>query len=389
MEFWELTALLDQMDVFDIPACDCIVTRHGATVYRHGAGVRDVDTGEPLRGNDLYRLYSASKVSTCTAIMLLMERGRLSLEDPVSRYLPAFARMQVREADGTVRPAAGPITIRHLLTMTAGLTYDLKTEPILKTVEETGGRAPTLAVMDAIAASPLIFDPGAHFNYSLCHDVLGGVIEVVSGMRFGEFLARELFEPLGMTDTTFHPTGEQLSRMAGLYTNYDHRTRRYESCQKDNLYVLGSEYESGGAGLVSTIEDYVKLGTMMALGGVTPEGKRILKRETLDLMRQDALTGDAWNDFQNMGKRGYSYGLGVRTRIDAARMNEPAPENQYKRLDPIQSPVGEYGWDGAAGAFLLIDPVNEVCLWYLQHEFGAPWHHYAIRDAAYRGLDRG
>ena len=386
MDFTELTALLDQMPVFNIPACDCVVTHHGRQVYRHTVGLRDLDTKEPLTGKDTYFLYSATKVSTCTGVMLLLERGALRLEDPVSRYLPAFADMQVREKDGTLRPAAGPVTIRHLLTMTAGLTYDTQTEPIRKKLAETGGRGGTVEMMEAIAASPLIFDPGAHFNYSLCHDVLGAVIEVVSGVSFGTFLERELFGPLGMTDTTFHPNADQRARLVWQYTNYDHRTGSYEKREDTNRFVLGTAYESGGAGLVSTVDDYIRLGTMMALGGVTPEGKRILRQETLDLMRADSLAGDAWEDFRRMGKLGYSYGLGVRTMIDPHHEREPKSPNPYKRLDPAESPVGEYGWDGAAGAFLVIDPVNEISLWYLQHEFGAPWHHPAIRDAAYRGL---
>ncbi len=375
MNFFELTALLDSMPAFDIPAADCIVTLHGKQVYRHTVGYADTDAKRPITGDTTYRLYSASKVSTCLGALLLVERGLLGLDDPVAKYLPEFGEVTVQQPDGTVRPAKTQMTIRNLFSMTGGLDYDLGTPWILEAQAATGGKGPTREMMNAIAKKPLSFDPGAMFQYSLCHDVLGAVIEVVSGMPFGAFLRENIFDPLGMKDTTFYPTAEQLDRMAWQYYGYDHRTGRYQRRGKENPYILGDEYESGGAGLVSTANDYIRLGTMMCLGGVSPEGVRICKPETLALMRSDQMNEATYPGvFERLRLEGYSYGLGVRTKVKDSKYG--------------LAPIGEFGWDGAMGAYLAIDPVNALSIFYVQHESGAPWHHEAIRDAVYRGLKR-
>jgi len=375
MDFFELTALLEHLPVFDLPAVDCAVTLEGRPVYRHTVGYADVDAKTPLTEENTYRLYSASKVSTCLGALLLVERGMMELDDPVAKYLPEFGSVAVREEDGTVRPAKTVMTLRHLFSMTGGLDYDLETEEIRAAVEATGGRAPTREMMKAIAKKPLSFDPGTKYQYSLCHDVLGAVIEVVSGMRFGAFLEENIFAPLGMKDTTFHPTEAQLQRMAWQYYNYDHRTNTYDDRSKDNRFIFGTEYESGGAGLVSTVNDYIRLGTMMCLGGISPEGVRICKPETLELMRTDQMDENTFPGvFDKLTWQGYSYGLGVRTRV--------------REMGKCLAPVGEFGWDGAMGAYLVIDPVNHLSIFYAQHESGHPWHHEAIRDAVYRSLKR-
>ena len=375
MQFDELTRLIDSMPSYDIPAADCLVYYKGKPVYRHMAGYADLDAGLPVTENTLYNLYSASKVATCTAALTLYEKGAFGLDDPVSEYLPAYGDLQVKlPGSDAVRKAVVPLTVRHLFTMSGGLDYDLNTPAIRRVQEEKGPAASTSELVNAIAETPLGFEPGTRYRYSLCHDVLGALIEVWSGESFGSYLKKAVLDPVGMKDTGFVRTPAVMDRLAQQYTEYDHRTGKYTKSGKECVYTLSESYESGGAGLVSSVEDYAKFANVLCHCGVTPDGERILKKETVDLMRTDQLDRVRRADFEGsiyVGPLGYSYGLGVRTLV---------------RPEMSPSAFGEFGWDGAAGAYMLIDPENEVAIFYAQHEFGAPWHHIELRDAAYRGL---
>ena len=375
MRFEELTRLVDRMPSCDIPAADCMIYYKGKPVYRHMTGFADLENGIPVTENTLYNLYSASKVATCTAALTLYDKGLYGLDDPVGEYLPAFRELKVRlPGSDAVRKAVTPLTVRHLFTMSGGLDYDLRSPSITRVQQEKGGDASTRDLVDAIAETPLGFEPGTRYRYSLCHDVLGGLIEVWSGEPFGSYLKKAVLDPVGMKDTGFVHTPEILDRMAFQYHAYDHKTGSYAKKDKDCPYKLSDRYESGGAGLVSSVEDYAKFANVLCHYGVTPEGERILKKETIDQMRRDQLDPVRRADFSaaiGVGQMGYSYGLGVRTMI---------------RPETSPSSFGEFGWDGAAGAFMLIDPENEVALFYAQHEFGAPWHHMELRDEAYRAL---
>ncbi|MBO4407143.1 MAG: beta-lactamase family protein [Clostridia bacterium] len=375
MAFEELTRLLDSMPSCDIPAADCLVYYRGKPVYRHMVGWSDVEEKIPVTEDTLFNLYSASKVATCTAALTLYDAGIYGLDDPVGEYLPSFKDVTVRlPGSDAVRKAAVPMTIRHLFTMSGGLDYDLQSPSIQRVMNEKGEAATTRELVDAIAEKPLDFEPGTRYRYSLCHDVLGGLIEVWSGESFGSYLKKAVLDPVGMKDTGFARTEEVFKRLAYQYHGYDHKTGRFAKKDKDCVYRLSASYQSGGAGLVSSVADYAKFANVMAHFGVTPDGERILKKETIEEMRRDQLDPVRRADFAasiGVGQAGYSYGLGVRTLIC-----------------PERSPSGfaEFGWDGAAGAFMLIDPENETAVFYAQHEFGAPWHHLEIRDAVYRGL---
>ena len=169
--------------------------------------------------------------------------------------------MMVRQTDESgqvvLKKAEKEMTIRDLFTMTAGLTYELNTPSIRAVREHSQGRSPTRDVVRAIAADPLVFEPGTHFNYSLCHDVLGALIEVVSGKRFGKYLEEFIFQPLGMKDTGFSLTDARKERMATQY-NFDDATGKALRVAMANVYVVGSEFESGGAGLISSVDDYMR-----------------------------------------------------------------------------------------------------------------------------------
>lgn len=375
-DFSKLTEFLDSLSRrFGIPGCDCAVTVAGKQVYRRRAGFRDEEARTAMAGDETWWIYSATKLFTCTAALQLIERGRLGLEDPVSRYLPEFAALTVRDGE-TVRPARTVLTIRHLMTMTGGLDYDL-TRPAL--VKAAGAGGTTREVVAALAEDPWCFDPGDHFLYSLCHDVLGAVIEVVSGRSLEDYMKENIFDPLGMEDTTFRPTDRQLSRMAKQYQHLDIEGR-HQPIGQQNKFRLTPCYDSGGAGLCSTVDDYIRLATALALGGVSPEGVRILSRESVELLKTPQLNAVQRKDFvdRSPASKWYSYGLGVRVLVEE-------PES------PV--PLGEFGWDGAAGAYVLVDTENQVALFYAQQVCNSwityQWLHPELRDTLYACLDRG
>jgi CubicO group peptidase (beta-lactamase class C family) len=289
--------------------------------------------------------------------------------------------MKVRLVDvrGVVetRPAVRPIRIQDLFTMSAGLSYDLGSDPIRKVLEDTGGRASTAQIVRAIAEEPLRFEPGTHWNYSLCHDVLGRLIEVFSGRTFGAYLKENLFDPIGMKDTGFDRSRDRLDRMASQY-RYEESSGRAKEIAKDNSYVLGPEYESGGAGLVSSVEDYGLFVEMLCHGGTTPSGERLLADRTIDLMRTNHLDAVRMKDFDWIQKAGYGYGLGVRTMIDPA-------------LGGSTGPTGEFGWSGAAGCYALVDPESGIAAFYAQHMLNnmEPHVHPRLRNILYACIGRG
>lgn len=379
MDFTRLTQFLDSLPARGIPGCDCVVYFRHQPVYRHSAGYADVGEKRPIRPHTLYNLYSASKVITCTAALQLFEQGRFLMSDPLAEYLPEFRDMQVKLDDpagrAELRPAARPIRMLDLFTMSAGLTYNLVSPSIRRLQQDSAGLAPTREVARAIADEPLIFEPGTHWNYSLCHDVLGAVIEVLSGMRFGAYLEQNLFQPVGMTETGFGCPPGQLERMASQY-RFDESDRSTRKIGLDNPYVLGSAFESGGAGLVSSVEDYGLFVETLCNGGRTATGEQILCRRTIDLMRTNQLDDVRLADFNWIQMSGYGYGLGVRTLIDKAGSGS------------LSSP-GEFGWGGAAGAYVLVDPDSEVAVFYAQHMLNSlePYVHPRLRNLIYRCLN--
>ena len=373
MDFANLKDFLDRaVSEFHSPGVDCIVYKEHKEVFRYHTGMRDIENKIPMDGNELYFIFSMTKILTCTCALQLLERGKYILSDPVSMYLPEFEKMKITSdaldneiarkielgeaIGGAVEVkndgyAKNQITIRDLFTMTAGLDYDLESESIKKALSE--GRTSTRELVRAISETVLGFEPGTRFRYSLCHDVLGALVEVWSGQKFGEYMKENIFDKLGMKDTFFgKPKDEErLSRMPARYCYNEERMpeRKTLDCE----YILSEEYESGGAGLVSSTEDYALFLDALACGGVGKTGERILSESSIELMRTNHLSGEALADFDDW-QTGYGYGLGVRTHIN--------PEKSG-----LLTPVGEFGWGGAAGAFALADPKNKLSLAFFQH----------------------
>ena len=370
-DFTHLKAYLDSLSGrFGIPGCGCAVAVDGEVVFRHFTGYRDEEEKIPVTPNDTYWIYSATKLFTCTAALQLMEQGKLDLNDPVSKFLPEFGALTVRETDGTIHPTRETLTIRHLMTMTGGLDYDLE-RPALRAAIEKGAES-TRELVAALAKDPLKFEPGSHFLYSLCHDVLGAVIEAASGQTLSDYIREYITEPLGMTDTTFHPNEDQLSRLTRQYIHLDAQGN-HRPMGQENRFRLSQCYDSGGAGLLSTVDDYIRLVAALSVGG-----GGILKSETVKLMHTPALGQVQRPDFSGIrpALNPYSYGLGVRTLVD----NEG-----------IAAPVGEFGWDGAAGAYALADTTNRVALFYAQAVCQSyityQYLHPGLRDALYQSLE--
>lgn len=376
MDGWKaLTDLLDTVDsCYGVPGCDCVITKDGQVVYRHSAGFSDRESRRPVSPRDTYWLYSAGKLATCAGALRLVEAGILALEDPVSRYLPEFGNLRVRERDGTVRPAGTVLTVRHLMTMTGGLDYDLTRPALAQALTLPEEKRTTRRIVAAMAQDPLLFDPGTHFQYSLCHDVLGAVMEAASGLPLSELLSREIFRPLGMEDTTFRPGRELMDRMATQYNHSD----SLGTCipwNQDNPYRFGKAYDSGGAGLVSTADDYIRFLTALSLGGTGTNGYRVLQPGSVAAMATPELDSVQLEDFwrRSAAMKGYSYGLGVRVLVDNTG---------------IASTPGEFGWDGSAGAYALVDPKNRIAMFYVQHVFSCPivyqQLHPRLRDTAFK-----
>lgn len=367
---------LDSLGKCGIPGCDCVVYREHRPVFRHTTGYSDHGKTKPLTSANTYWLFSASKLFTCTAVLQLAEKGSVRLDDPVSKYLPEYGALKVKDDSG-VKPAKNTMTIRHLLSMQSGLNYNLEAPSILKVLEETDRKATTRQVIRALANEPLDFEPGTHFQYSLSHDVLGAVIEVVSGLSFGDYLSEHIFKPLGMKNTGFELTPERKANMSDQFI-YDGETMTSAPMSLENCYALSERYESGGAGLISTADDYILYLDAMCNGGTSREGYRVLTADSIDLMREDQLNDVSKKDFALFNRKGYSYGLGVRTLIEREKSG-------------VRSPIGEFGWDGAAGAYALIDVKNRLAIFYAQHVRNCGYVydviHPMIRDLTYEMLE--
>lgn len=301
-----------------LPNAVVFVAHKGRVVYRKAFGWRNKEMGEPCRKDDIFRIASQTKAITAVALMTLWEEGRFQLDDPIKNYIPAFDNPQVlvdyEAATGryTTRPAKSDITIRHLLTHTSGLSY----QGFFWDIAEKTGVPPlnsldsiTLAQMvERIATLPLAHDPGAAFTYSMNIDVLGRLIEILSGKRIDCFLQERIFEPLGMSDTYFYLPSDKVERLVTLYaydsekhTLYPSKHPIYQSFPYEGAKMLMST----GAGLCGTIEDYAKF-CQMVLNGGTFNHQRIIGRKTLEMMQRNAVDdmrgeigfGLAWDVFR-------------------------------------------------------------------------------------------
>lgn len=359
MNFEPLKNFLDYyLPMLGVPGSDTSVYIGREEVFRHASGFDSIALKTPVRKNALYNIYSCTKIATAVAVTRLIERGEIVITDPVYAYFPEFKDIcvKVRNSDGTtdVRPAKNTMLVKHLLTMTSGLDYDFERPAILAVKARTAGKSPTLDIARAMAQDPLDFEPGEGYLYGLSYDVLGGIVELVSGMPLGEYMRENIFEPLGMKNTFFGFREERRADMATQY-NYDPKLRiAREIPPEDNFTVFGSEYESGGGGLISCVDDYILLADALTHLGVGKNGNRILSESAVNLMRKNQLMVEQLAKFREGTNYGYGYGFGVRTNMDPEECGNLAP-------------VGEFGWDGARLCYLFSDPERRVSVFHAEH----------------------
>ena len=340
-----------------VSGANVLVLKDGKEVLACQAGYRDLENKLPMERDTIFRLYSMSKPLTGAAIMLLMERGQIDLVDPVSKYLPGFANPTVFE-NGKIVLANREVSIHDLLSMTSGLPYGDANTPgagySRVVFEELGRRLYTDNPMslnelaNRLGSCPLDFHPGDRWMYGTSADILGAVVEVISGMSFGDFLRTEFFEPLGMSDTGFCVPAAKQDRLAKVYR------LKGGALQEEKTNHLGIRYDmkvepafaSGGAGIVSTLDDYAKFATMLLNGGEL-NGARVLKPKTVEFFTTGSLTPWQTEAYWRFWDRmtGFSYGNLMRVLKDPG-------------LAQFNSTAGEYGWDGWLGCVFGNDPAN-------------------------------
>lgn len=376
-DFSEIDKLLSDGVTGGLFRTGLAIVYKGELIYRKDFGWRDYEQTCPAAPDDIFTLWSASKTITCTAAMQLVERGLISLDDELRRFIPEFGSMMIAGKDGEPpHPATKQITIKHLFTMTAGLDYDCHSDYIKEYVAANPNAGTLDIARNCFPKKPLLFEPGEDWNYSLCHDVLAAVVEAVSGMRYGEYLRKNIFEPLEMNNTYTLRTAPPRERLVAQYRAKlnDDGERTYE-IEPDNAMTISDHYESGGAGMFSTVDDYVSFVSALAGHGTAPNGVQILRPESVDIIRTAYLNEKQYNSFWKSEE--YSYGLGCRVKI---------------KKNPGRSAVGEFGWDGAAAAFNMIDVDNELGLFLGVQVLGASvaWDAQDfIRNEVYRVLGLG
>ena len=357
------------LDSQNMPSGDVIIYHNHKEIFRHKCGTKDAEKNTPLKGDELYFLYSASKPITCVAAMRLVERGIISIEDPVYKYIPEYKDL-IYKCGNEIKPCKNVMTVRHLFAMRGGLTYDLNM-PSFRELVAKEPNADTVSVVKSFAKTPLAFEPGTRYQYSLCHDVLGAIVEIASGMKFSEYLNKEIFEPLGMTRTTFYVTDDMLPKFA---TQYRLENGSYNEVPLKCAYKLTPCYESGGAGLVSCVDDYIKFADAMANNGTAANGYQLLRPETVALMRVNQNEVDI--NLPGPVRPGLGYGFGMRVMLDKRLANSNAPTEF------------EFGWDGAAGTYVTMDAHHHITAVYAQHVLGHGWVytdvHPVIRDTMYK-----
>ena len=338
-----------------LPGTITLVARRGKIVHLSCQGKMDIEADKSMEDDTLFRIYSMSKPVTTTALMMLYEDGRFQLDDPVSRFIPAFRELQVYSADGRHTAPARPMTIRDLLTHTSGLTYGfMNSTPVDAMYRQQGVEqsANLAAMVSKLAGIPMLFSPGSRWSYSVATDVCGHLVELIADTPFDEFLEEQIFAPLGMTDTGFVVPEDKVHRFAANYDRTSDNGMRLIDSPESSHYLQDRGLHSGGGGLVSTIHDYYKFASMLLNQG-EHAGTRILGRKTVELMTSNHLPNNG--DLTSMGQAvfsetpydGIGFGLGFSVMLDPATAQ-------------ILGSPGEFAWGGAASTYFFVDPKEDM-----------------------------
>ena len=335
MSFEDVRDFQTSLWALGIAGSDCAVYRSDACVYRYCSGWADIAEERPIDRDTIFQMYSMTKPVTCAAILKLMERGVLRLNDAVADFLPEYGRLRVRDGLGGIVPCRGVMTIQHLMSMTSGIPYDLDA-PSLEALKAKAPDYSTREHASAVAEIPLAFEPGNGWLYGWSHDVLAAIAEVATGVSYGALLKELIFDPLDMREVYFRVPDGQLRRMARRYV-WKRGTPPSERLPLDIPYQSG-RHESGGAGLQCTVDEYARFALALCRAAAGRDNP-LIRPESAALMRRNQLVTPAQvKDFRAFKPTGSGYGLGVFT--DAADSGGP------------------FGWGGAAGTYLHIDPAN-------------------------------
>lgn len=371
-----------------ISGANVMITHKGNILYQNSYGLADIENNIPMKEDTIFRMFSMSKMITSVCAMILMERGMIDLFDPVSKYLPGFENQKVWTGKGQeLEDVNRPMILKDLLNMTSGLTYPEENNyptacstALFNEMDAShadGKLISTVEFANKIGRLPLEFQPGARWRYGTSADVMGAVVEVASGKRFGQFIEDEITRPLHMHDTGFYVPEDKVHRLAQKYRFYADGENAQPVSVIDSVSgkvkikdVTGKlviekgphlamedtitkapAFESGGAGIVSTIGDFRNFGQMLLNGGTSQDGTRILGKETVRFMRTNQLTPEQIMTTQWDSLQGYGYGNFNRVLLDPAAYQTNAP-------------VGEFGWDGWLGTYMTLDPSNDFMFQY-------------------------
>lgn len=345
-----------------------VIARDGKVAFTSSQGLADREASRPVADDTIWRIFSMTKPITAVAAMILWEEGRFELHDPVAKFIPEFADTKVWRGGTWVKPVlepqSEPMEMWHLFTHTAGLTYGFMYQhPVDELYRKAGmewgfPRDLDLAgLCSLLARQPLLFQPGAEWNYSVSLDVLGRVVEVISGQRLGDFMRDRIFEPLGMSDTAFWCSADRAERMSALYMATPGSLAAMRADAADRGVYHEPKLDGGGGGLVSTTGDYVRFAEMLRNRGEL-DGRRILAPRTVEYMASNHLPGNA--DLTAFGRPlfaetsydGVGFGLGMSVTLDPVAAKVPGS-------------VGDFGWGGAASTWFMVDPVEDLTLTFM------------------------
>lgn len=349
------------VDTRQLAGFSLLISRGGSEVARFAAGHADVERNRPVADDTIFRIYSMTKPITSIALMMLVEDGLISLDDPVKKFIPEWSGLRVLPDGATDESAAVPapdMLVVDLLRHTAGLTScfqrgsrvdDLYRELGIDTRFRNNSLAHTVGL---IAQVPLRFAPQTKWNYSVATDVLGYLIEQISGITLAQFFEERIFMPLGMMDTTFELPANKTTRFAALYRGAPQGGLELVDDPVTSEYLRPATQYSGGGGLVSTLDDYHRFSRMLLNGG-TLDGQRIIGRKTIELMTTNHLPGGvdlesmAVSSFAETSFKGVGFGLGFATTLDPVQCL-------------VQGNAGDFFWGGAAGTYFWVDPKDEL-----------------------------
>ncbi len=392
-DFARLDAALREFAEKSVPGCACAVAQDGKLLYEGYYGFADLERKLPVTPGSIYRQASMTKLVTYTILMMLYEQGKIRMEQPLSDFFPEWVHKNklVRGADGSLHeePLARPITVRDATIMSCGMPYcfgpaapDSKNPVLLamsKAMEPVWakGHYRVREAIRALAPVPVAFDPGTHWMYGFGSELIGGVVEELTGMPLYMAMRHYIFEPLEMRDTDTLFRDDLESRLVRAYAVTDSGFRAFPD-SFDRSQRPGEENEDGKPSIMTNVRDFSKFLQMWACGGVF-EGKRLMREDTLAFMRTNCLSDEALHEFQteNGGyNAGYGYGLGVRTLIGRC----PGEASGHP---------GSFGWTGGFGTWCEADPVSHVSIVYMHNMSPNQelYHHHKVRETAYACLN--